>query len=109
MGNDAWQEKLASVRDPAGIVEVASEFVAGLSPDELASLPDDCRPPARFVDTGDVTECAYALARRNCIAPAGSSELVARLAAFFSGATYRLTRLEEASAPRRSRAGPAEG
>jgi hypothetical protein len=86
-----WQEQLDQAPGGVEVMELAREFLASFSPQELAGLPQGCTPPAKLVDPDDVSDYAYELARRNHAMSSQSPELVGKLAAFFSNAAHRLS------------------
>jgi hypothetical protein len=88
-----WQQKLERAQGETQIVVVAREFVAQFSPFEVEALPAECRPPLKLVDADDIAAYALELVRHDR-QHLGSDPLVARLAAFFSYASLRLSQIE---------------
>jgi hypothetical protein len=89
----SWQERLQATASAAEIVGVARDFVAQLTPYDVHSLPEACRPPSKIVDAEDITSYAFALVRHQCEESAAHAELVHKLAHFFSEASIRLSQL----------------
>jgi hypothetical protein len=87
-----WQDRLRSAETESEVVQVARDFLAEFSPNELALLPEPCRPP-RIVDGNDITDYAFDLIRHRCDDGVGAEYAVHRLSSFFSGATSRLAQI----------------
>jgi hypothetical protein len=87
-----WQQRIDCSHSEEEVVEAAREFLASFTPDEIASLPAPCRPPAKLVDRDDVSRYAFDLVRHECETPA-ALDLVHKLARFFSHAATRLTHI----------------
>lgn len=89
-----WRDRLAMAGTEADVVDVVRDYVAQLEHFEISQLPEE-RRPGRFHDGFDVMEYAFALARNSCqdSSDAAAQELVFRLAAFFSRASFRLSQV----------------
>jgi hypothetical protein len=62
-----WELGLDAALDVAGVVALACDYVAALTPEHLARLPEDCRPrPIRYED--DIDYWAFQLGQRYCAA-----------------------------------------
>ena len=85
-----WQGQLDHADRPEGVLAVARDYLAQVSPEEIAQLPEDCRP-SRLVDADDVAAYAFELARRQ--SSPDSPEILHKLAAFFSDASARLSKI----------------
>jgi hypothetical protein len=79
------------------VVDVARDFLALVTPEEMAHLPSDCRP-GKLVDGEDVGNYALTLARRSCEPDFLDHPMLQRLAAFFGDALARLSQLAAAPA-----------
>jgi len=87
----SWEHWVELASTEHEVVELAREYLAQLGPAEIATLPTICRP-RKLVDAGDVSSYALDLVRDGC-ADEEPSELVHKLAAFFSSASMRLSQL----------------
>ena len=93
---DSWAERLEEAQTEGEIVSLARYFVARFGPEELARLPERCRP-ARIVDSEDISEYAMTLVRCELEIQGPERGLLTRMATFFSAASLRLS---EVSTPR---------
>src|SRR5262249_39113491 len=57
-----WQGQLDQADRPDAVLAVARDYLAQVSPEEVALLPEECRP-MRLVDADDVANYAFELAR----------------------------------------------
>lgn len=85
-----WQGQLDHATRPEAVLAVARDYLAQVSPEEIAQLPEDCRPQ-RLVDADDVATYALELAHRQ--ASPNTPEVLHKLAAFFSDASTRLSQI----------------
>lgn len=85
-----WQGQLDQADRPEAVLAVARDYLAQVSPEEIAQLPVDCRPQ-RLVDPEDVAGYAFQLGRRQSAPDA--SEVLHKLAAFFADASNRLSQV----------------
>lgn len=85
-----WHGQLDQAERPEAVLNVARDYLAQISPEEVAQLPEDCRP-ARLVDAEDVAAYAFELARHQ--ASSGGPEVLNKLAAFFADASMRVSQL----------------
>lgn len=88
-GAIGWQERLDQCHSVAEVVEAVKDHLARLTPDEIATMPQACRP-GRVVDADDVAEYALQLARAQCEA---SSVLLDKLSGFMTHASLRLAQI----------------
>src|SRR5947209_13702999 len=58
-----WQQLIAGANTSDEVLAVCRDYVASMEHDEVARLPDACKP-GKFVDTHDVASYAYDLMRR---------------------------------------------
>jgi len=91
-GAVTWQEKLDGAGTEAEVVEVARDYVATLDPQEVAALPEPCRP-RKLLTANDVSSYAFDLVRYECDDADESAPFIHRLAAFFSHASIRLSEI----------------
>lgn len=92
-----WQGRLDAATSREDVVGVARDFLALVTPEEVASMPADCRP-AKLVDGEDVANYAVTLARRSCDPDCFEDHNLQRIAAFFGDALGRLSQLTPAPA-----------
>jgi hypothetical protein len=88
-----WQSRLDTAASIPEIVSAARDFLASLSPEEMDSLPEACKPPSKLVDIDDVNSYALDLMRHQCAESSAGLELMEQLCAFFSNAATRSSRL----------------
>lgn len=89
----SWQEVVQAAETEVDVLEVAHDFVAQFAPNEIAQLPEPCRP-GRFHDAGDITDYAFALVRHRCDDRGGDgASILNRLSAFFMDANERLSQI----------------
>jgi hypothetical protein len=91
-----WQQLVETATTPHQVVEVARDFLASLSAEDLGSVPEDCRP-RQIHDESDIDLWNLRLAEA-CRALWGSDRdgrMVTELAQFFQCASVRISRLGE--------------
>ena len=94
-----WQGQLDQAATPEAVLAVARDFLAQVSPEEIAELPVDCRP-GRLVDGDDIAIYAVTLARH--AAEDDSHDLLHKLSTFFADANLRMSQvLAQAQSGRR--------
>ena len=49
----AWHEQVQSAREPEQLVRATREYIASLTPEQWAALPENCRPE-RIRDIDDI-------------------------------------------------------
>ena len=86
-----WQDRLSQAERTEDVLGIVIEFLATWSPEEMAKLPDACRP-GEVRTAADVSECAYALAQCRLSGEERSDEFQ-RMASFFTSAAQRLAQL----------------
>jgi hypothetical protein len=92
-----WQGRLEAATSREGVVDVARDFLALVTPEEVARMPVDCRP-VKLVDGEDVANYAVTLTRRSCDPDCFNDHNLQRIAAFFGDALGRLSQLTPAPA-----------
>ncbi len=87
----SWNDSLEMCSSEHDVIALVREFVAGLGPYEVEQLPAKLRP-GKFFGAADVTAYAFEIVRYDCEEDE-ARQLVHRIAAFFSQASNRLSRL----------------
>ena len=94
-----WCELLESRATLEQLLGVVKDFMATIGPEDLAALPQPCRPPGRFWTASDLSDYAFTLVQHQCGLNA-ENEGARRLANFFSSAAARAAVLSnEATRP----------
>ena len=95
-----WPHVLDGAKTEQDLVTIVREYLATLSPSEIARLPEICRP-GKISDGEDVSELAFRLTREHLSFPGPLADrlLLERLMGFFSHATARLSVLQSAASP----------
>ena len=88
-----WQRRLDDASTSQEVVDIANDFLALWTRDELAQLPPDCKPE-QVRDAGQLNTYALKLAHRDTIAPGGISSLH-RMATFFTKAALRIFQIKD--------------
>lgn len=96
-----WQDQLSGATTEAQVVDVARDYLAQFTPEEIGALPDPCQP-RKIVDAQDISEYALTLVRHHCDDGQGSTTPIHRLAAFFSNAAVRVSQLLQQDEERQS-------
>jgi len=96
----SWQDRLRSASTESEVVEITREFLATVSPYELARLPVDLRP-GKVNDAEDLAAIAFDVVSMDK-KPTAAHAVVRRLAGFFSDACAHLSRI---ATPRNRRGG----
>jgi hypothetical protein len=94
----SWHAMLDSAETEADVVRITREFLATISPYDIARLPPQCRP-GKMVDTSDISGYAFVIVRHRCVPGAGTARVAHKLASFFTSASTRLARLCSAHQP----------
>ena len=87
-----WADLLKKAADEHDVVAAARDFLATVTPQEVALMPRALRPD-RIVDANDVTTYAFELTRADCDEESAAHVIVHRLASFFSAASIRLSEI----------------
>jgi hypothetical protein len=85
----AWFDLLASASTPAEVVNVARDYLATWTPEEIARLPRACRPPRSLKFPEEIVDYAFALVKAHLDADSDSNG-VTRMATFFAEASWRV-------------------
>lgn len=86
-----WQERLDDSVTETDVVEVVRDYLATITHEEFASLPEPLRP-GKIVDANDVTTYAFDLVREECH-DEGIQHIVQRLGHILSRASIRLSEI----------------
>ncbi|HYC36511.1 MAG TPA: hypothetical protein VEC19_08835 [Usitatibacter sp.] len=95
-----WRDLLARCDSEEAIISVTREYLASWNPEELAMLPEACRP-GRIRDGEDITQWAFELASAHCASghdPAADPLLV-KMLVFLTEAGRCLAAVKPSSAP----------
>lgn len=96
-----WQDRLSGAQTEGEVVDIARDYIAQFSPEEIGELANPCKP-GKIVDATDVSEYALTLMRHHCDDGAGVATPIHRLAAFFSNASVRVSQILQGSEERQS-------
>ena len=90
-----WRRHFVAATTEHEVVTLAREHVASWEPQQLANLPEECRP-GRIRDGDDISHSAYDLARAHCSLRYDGEQdvLVLRLLAFMSEAAIRVAEVK---------------
>lgn len=88
----SWQDQLDRAKSEADVVAIVREFMATVSPWEVARLPEPLRP-RKITDASDVTQFAFDLVRGDILDNEGTQRVLHRLAHLFSRASLRLSQI----------------
>jgi hypothetical protein len=88
----SWQGRLDSATTEAEVVDIVRDFMATISPYEIARLPEHCRP-RKVVDASDITSYAFLIVRHHCDDVVGTARVAHKLASFFTSASIRLAHI----------------
>jgi hypothetical protein len=96
---DDWRNLIRDSASEDEVVSLVLDHMARWSPEEIARLPEDCRP-ARVRDGDDISRWAYLLASSHCAGtvPAGDEPLLERMLEFVTQAAIRVSELKAAEA-----------
>ena len=93
---NAWQARLKEASTAEDVVAVARDFLALRTSQEIASLPEDCRP-GEIRDEEDVTRYALKLASSNPEPGSAEAGVVRRVGTFFTRAALKIVELREST------------
>jgi hypothetical protein len=89
-----WKALLDDARSERDLVRVTREYLATWTPQEMHTLPEECRPgPIKSGE--DISAWAFELAREHCAEAEDptAAALVAKMMTFFSHASESLSKL----------------
>ena len=87
-----WQPRLNLATSPREVVQVAREYLAAWSSEDIARLPSRCRP-VELECADDISAFALEVVRYDRSEDPQAAVLVHRLATFLSAATLRLSQV----------------
>jgi hypothetical protein len=85
----AWFDLLAGATTPQEVVNVARDYLATWTPEEIAALPRSCRPPRSLKFPEEIVDYAFALVKAH-LEPGSDASGVTRMATFFAEASWRV-------------------
>jgi hypothetical protein len=90
-----WRNLIRTASQEEEVIELVRDHIARWSPEEIARLPEDCRPP-RIRDAEDISRWAFELASSHCaqVAPSDDEALLDRMLEFVTHAAVRLSELK---------------
>jgi hypothetical protein len=90
-----WRNLIRAASQEEEVIELVRDHIALWSPEEIARLPEDCRPP-RIRDAEDISRWAFELATSHCAQKVHSDDevLLDRLLEFVTHAAVRLSELK---------------
>jgi hypothetical protein len=94
----SWDGRLDAARTVQDVLDIARDFIASFSPEEVQALPERCQLPTKLFEE-DVCAYAYELMRTEVTANAADDALH-KLAPFFSHACGQLALLHANRAAR---------
>jgi len=89
-----WRNLILDSTHEDEVVELVRDHMARWSPEEIARLPQDCRPP-RIRDAEDIGRWAFELASTHCAGTIAHDDepLLERMLEFVTQAAVRLSEL----------------
>ena len=91
MTTQGWEARLNAAYTESDVVAVACAYLAALTPDDIAQLPEPCHPRP-LENPEDVTSYALDLVRHQC-GKDEQREIIHDLALFFAYASKRLSHI----------------
>ena len=90
-----WRNLILGSTQEDEIVELVRDHMARWSPEEIARLPEDCRP-GRIRDAEDISRWAFELASTHCAQVVRSEDepLLERMLEFVTQAAIRLSEIQ---------------
>jgi hypothetical protein len=97
---DDWRNVIRESSREDEVVELVRDHMARWTPEEIARLPEDCRP-GRIRDADDVSQWAFTLASSHCagVVRGEDEKLLDRMLEFVTHAAVRLAELRSENAP----------
>ena len=95
-----WRNLILASTQEDEVLELVRDHMARWSPEEIARLPEDCRPP-RIRDSEDISRWAFDLASTHCAQTTRNEDdvLLDRMLEFVTQAAVRLSELQAAASP----------
>lgn len=91
-----WPELLARASSPEDVVTIALDYLASLTPQEIASLPPECVPQHRLASPDQIVDYAFTLVRQR-VNHQDDNTVLFRTANVFSHAARRVAELMSAA------------
>jgi hypothetical protein len=91
---NGWQARLKEASTPQDVVDAARDFLALRTSQEMALLPEECRP-GEIRDEDDLTRYALKLASSNPEPGSPEAGVVRRVGTFFTRAALKIVELRE--------------
>lgn len=90
-----WRNLIRTATQEEEVIELVRDHMARWSPEEIARLPQECRPP-RIRDAEDISRWAFELASTHCAQTlhADDEALLDRMLEFVTHAAIRLSELQ---------------
>jgi hypothetical protein len=97
--SEDWRNMMRQSTQEEEVIELVRDHLARWTPEEIARLPEDCRP-GRIRDADDISQWAFTLASNHCAGsvPAEDEHLLDRMLEFVTRAAVRLAELRSATA-----------
>ena len=95
-----WRNLIMDATHEDEVVGLVRDHMARWGPEEIARLPEDCRPP-RIRDAEDISRWAFELASTHCAQVVSSEDepLLDRMLEFVTQAAVRLSELKAETPP----------
>ena len=96
-----WRNLIRTSTHEDEVIELVRGHMARWSPEEIARLPEDCRPP-RIRDAEDISRWAFCLASTHCSQQrmaVDDEALLDRMLEFVTHAAVRLSELKAEAPP----------
>jgi hypothetical protein len=95
-----WRNLIRAASHEDEVIEMVRDHMARWSPEEIARLPTECRPP-RIRDAEDISRWAFELASTHCAQKmrADDEVLLDNMLEFVTHAAVRLSELKAESPP----------
>jgi hypothetical protein len=94
--HEDWRNVIRESQHEDEVIQLVRDQMARWSPEEIARLPEDCRP-GRVRDAEDISQWAFVLATNHCAATAHEQEhdekLLDRMLEFVTQAAVRICEL----------------
>ena len=95
-----WRDLVSSCDSEEAIVQVTREYLASWNPEELARIPEACRP-GRIRDGEDITRWAFELASEHCSGEhqVAAEAVLVKMLVFLTEAAQRLAAVNHEPQP----------
>lgn len=97
--HDDWRNLIRASGHEEEVLSLVRDHMARWSPEEIARLPEDCRP-GRIRDAEDISQWAFLLASNHCAGYGRDDDgLLERMLELVTQAAIRLSELKTEAAP----------